>query len=99
VTPERTASAISWCLVGLAAVLSLYTLFAHWAVNAEWFGRRDMGSALFFAVTSAWSGIACLWLIPIALVAATAIKLTRSGVAWPSLAAAALGALPFVILG
>lgn len=98
-TIEQTTRAISWCLLALAAALSLYTLFAHWAVNAQWFGRRDMGWALFFAVTSAWSGIACLWLIPIALVAATAIKLTRSGAAWPSLAAAALGALPFVILG
>ena len=98
-TSEQTARAISWCLVGLAAALSPYTLFAHWAVNAEWFGKRDMGWALFFAVTSAWSGIACLWLIPIALAAAAAIKLARSGAAWPCLAAAMLGALPFVILG
>lgn len=97
-TIEQTARVISWGLLALAAVLAPYTLFAHWAVNAEWFGRRDMGWALFFAVTSAWSGIACLWLIPIALAAATAAKLTRSA-AWPSLAAAALGALPFLILG
>jgi hypothetical protein len=99
VTIQQTARAISWGLLVFAAALSLYTLFAHWAVNAQWFGRRDMGWALFFAVTSAWSGIACLGLIPIALVAAAAIKLTRSGAAWPSLAAAALSALPFVILG
>lgn len=51
----------SWCLVGLAAALSLYTHFARWAVNAESFGRQDPGWALFFSFSGAWTLVACFW--------------------------------------
>jgi hypothetical protein len=98
VTVERIARVTSWCLVGLAAAASLYTLFAHWAVNAESFGKRDAGWALFFSFSGAWTLVACFWLALIALGAAVAIKLTRSGPAWPVLVAAVLGVLPFLVM-
>lgn len=52
-TVERTARILSWCFVGITAALSVYSLFARWAVNAEWFGKRDMGWALFFSFSGA----------------------------------------------
>jgi hypothetical protein len=98
VTVERTARILSWCFVGIAAALSLYTLLARWAVNADWFGKQDMAWALFFSFSGAWTLVACFWLALTALGAAIAIKLTRSGPAWPVLVAAALAALPFLVM-
>ena len=97
-TAERTARILSWCFAGIAAALSLYTLLARWAVNADWFGKQDMGWALFFSFSGAWTLVACFWLAFAALGAAIAIKLTRSGPAWPMLVAAVLSALPFLVI-
>ena len=97
-TVERTARILSWCFVGITAAVSVYSLFARWAVNAEWFGKRDMGWALFFSFSGAWTLVARFWLALAALGAAIVIKLTRSGPEWPVLVAAALGALPFLVM-
>jgi len=78
--------------------VSAYGLFAWWAANAESFGKRDAGLAIFFAFSSAYALMACLWLAPVSAVLALAAWLTKTGSAPAFLVAAAAGALPFLLL-
>jgi hypothetical protein len=89
---------LSWCVAGLAALIAAYSLFAWWATNAESFGRRDAGLALFFAFSSGYALMACLWLAPASAAVALAAWLTKKGSALALLLAAAVSALPFVLL-
>jgi uncharacterized membrane protein YeaQ/YmgE (transglycosylase-associated protein family) len=100
VTPraQRTWRILSWCLAGFAGAAAAYSLFSFWAVQAEWLGKRDMGLALFFAFTGAWTLIACLWLAPICAVLALTAWLTRAGSAPACLIAAAASSAPFLFL-
>jgi hypothetical protein len=100
VTPrlERVLVVLSWSLAGFAVFAAASGLFAWWAANAESFGKRDAGLAIFFAFSSAYALIACLWLAPASAVLALAAWLTRKGSAPALLLAAAAGALPFLIL-
>jgi len=79
-------------------LVAAYGLFAWWAANAESFGRRDAGLALFFAFSSAYALIACLWLAPASAFLALAAWLTHKGSALALLIASVASALPFVIL-
>jgi hypothetical protein len=88
----------SWCVFGFATTLAAYGLFAWWAANAESFGRRDAGLAIFFAFSSGYALIACLWLAPASAAFALAAWLTKKGSALALLLAAAASALPFVLL-
>ena len=85
-------------MAGFAVVVAAYGLFAWWAANAELLGRRDAGLALFFAFSSGYALIACLWLAPASAVLAFAAWLTKKGSALALLIAAAASALPFLIL-
>jgi hypothetical protein len=100
VTPraERLLVILSWCVAGFAAFAAVYGLFAWWGANAESLGRRNAGLALFFAFSSAYALIACLWLAPASAVLALVAWLTRKGSARALLLAAAASALPFLIL-
>lgn len=95
---ERALVVLSWCLAGFAVFAAAYGLFAWWAANAEAFGRRNAGLALFFAFSSAYALLACLWLAPSSAVLALAAWLTRKGSALACLVAAVAAALPFLIL-
>ena len=79
-------------------VIAAYGLFAWWAANAESFGRRDAGLALFFAFSSAYALLACLWLAPASAFLALAAWLTNKGSALALLIASVASALPFLIL-
>ena len=56
---------IPWLLFGTAVAFSLYTPFSHWAINAEFLGKYDMGLAIFFSFT-----------FPIAIYISSAIAVT-----------------------
>jgi hypothetical protein len=85
-------------VAGIAAVVAAYALFAWWAANAEPFGRRNAGLAIFFAFSSGYALIACLWLAPASAVLALAAWLTKKGSALACLVAAAASAAPFLFL-
>lgn len=95
---ERSLVVLSWCLAAFAVFAAGYGLFAWWGANAESLGRRNAGLALFFAFSSAYALIACLWLAPGAAVLALVAWLTNKGSALALLLAAAASALPFLIL-
>jgi len=40
-----------WVMLCISIALSLYIPFSYWAVNAEYFGKYDMGWALFFSLS------------------------------------------------
>lgn len=95
---QRVLVILSWALAGVAAALAIYGPFAMWAVNAEAFGKRDMGMGLFFAFSGAWALIACLWLAPACAFLAIVAWLTRAGSALGCLVAAAAAGLPILVL-
>lgn len=88
---------LPWVVLAVAVAVAAFALFSRWAVNAETFGKHDLGLSLFFSFASAWAAIACVGLVPLALVAAVAARVARAP--WPSayLLAAALGAVPLLI--
>ena len=47
----RPATIIPWLLLVSAIALCLYTPFSLWAINAETFGKYNIGVALFFSFT------------------------------------------------
>jgi hypothetical protein len=89
---------LSWCVAGFAVFVAAYGLFAWWAANAELLGRRNAGLAIFFAFSSGYALIACLWLAPASAVLALVAWLAKKGSAPAFLVAAAASALPFLIL-
>ncbi|MDA8260829.1 MAG: hypothetical protein M0Z99_35215, partial [Betaproteobacteria bacterium] len=93
----KAVTALPWGLVVLAATVSALTLFSRWAVNAHSLGKHEFGTAMFFSFVAAYSSIACLWLVPVSIVATVGIALYKSSFSWPCLAAAMLAAIPFLI--
>jgi hypothetical protein len=91
--------AASWVYAGVVAFMAAYALFAWWGANADGLGRQNAGLALFFAFSSAYALIGCLWLAPASALLALVAWLANKGSAPACLVAAAAGALPFVVLG
>ena len=94
----RLRTVVPALFVAVAAIAAGYGLFAQWAVNAPAFGERDMGWALFFAMTGATAFVAAYWLVPLALGIAVLVAITRWGSPWLYLVAAGIAALPSAIL-
>ena len=95
---ERALVVVSWCLAAFAVFAAAYGLFAWWGANAESLGRRNAGLAIFFAFSSGYALITCLWLAPVSAVLALAAWLAKKGSASALLLAAAASALPFLML-
>ena len=93
-----TLRTLSWTLAGVVVFIAAYALFAWWAANAEGLGRQKAGLAIFFAFSSAYALIACMYLAPVCALVSLASWLTRKGAALAWLVAALASALPFVIL-
>lgn len=90
--------AVSWWIAGVVIFIAAYALFAWWAANADGLGRSRAGIGIFFAFSSAYALIACLYLAPACGFVAVASWLTRKGAALAWVVASLASALPFVIL-
>lgn len=95
---QRVLVVLSWTLAGIAAATAAFGLFSLWAVNAEAFGKQDLGWSLFFAFGGAYALVACFWAWPVLAVLALAAWFTRAGSALGCLVAAAAAGLPILIL-
>ena len=87
-----------WILAAFATVAATCAIFFSWAVNADSFGKHDLGQALGFGYSDAFSLIACFWLIPTSVVLAIAVTVIRLSSPLPYLLAAAIGVVPFLVV-
>jgi hypothetical protein len=69
---------ILWLTFVVSLFFALYILFSRWAVNAENFGKYDMGSALFFSFSSAYAMYISLGTTAISLVLVFIYKLLKT---------------------
>jgi hypothetical protein len=97
-TLEVSSKTVAGWAPYLAALIAGAAVFSQWAVNAELFGKHDLGQATTFAFIAASAFIASFWLALTAMVLAVVAK--AAGLASPVgyLLAAAIGSLPFLFL-
>jgi hypothetical protein len=54
---------VSWLSLTLAVLTTVTVLFCMWGINAETFGARDMGVALYFAIVVAVASIGAFYAV------------------------------------
>ncbi len=81
----------------VTGTMVLWAYFCRVAVNAEAFGLRDAGIALFLALAGALTLTALLWSIPVLALAAAIAWLTRRASPVPLLLATLVATLPFIV--
>lgn len=66
-----------WLILCISITLSLYVPFSYWAGKAEYFGKHDMGWAIFFAFSFPLAIYASVSIALVSLVAAFIYKIIR----------------------
>jgi hypothetical protein len=95
----RVLAWLSWASLALAVVLTMTALLSQWAINAESFGARDAGLALYLSFVVALALFAALYAAPVAVAIGIVSLLfleRRTGLRF--VAAGAVAALPFALL-
>lgn len=93
----RMVRGISRVCVAATLAAALFFLFAHWAVNAEGLGARDLGLAAFFSFTSAFAFVLTLWSVPFLLLAGGLTWRFHAPAARGFLLAGAFACIPFSV--
>jgi hypothetical protein len=89
---------VSWLSLAVAVLTAVTALFCQWAVNAESFGARDMGLALYFSIVGAVALVGSFYAIPVLVVLGVLSLFFQRRVGLRFLAAGAVTALPLVVL-
>ena len=95
----RVLAWLSWASLALAVVLAIAALLSQWAINAEAFGVRDAGLALYLSFVVALALLAALYAAPVAVAVGIVGLLffeRRTGLRF--VAAGAVAGLPFALL-
>jgi hypothetical protein len=66
---------VPWVMLCISITLSLYVPFSYWAVRAEYFGKHDMGWALFFSFSFPLAIFSSVGIALVSLVAAFIYKI------------------------
>jgi hypothetical protein len=94
----RVLAWASWLSLVVAVLAAATALFSQWGVNAESFGARDMGLALSFAFVGGVILIGSLYAVPVLVVLGVLSLFVQRRAGFRFLAAAAVTALPLVVL-
>ena len=96
----RALAWLSWASLALAVVLTVAALLSQWAINAEAFGARDAGVALSLSFVVALALLAALYATPVVVgVGLVSLLFFERRMGLRFLAAGAVTALPFALLG
>lgn len=94
----RVLAWISWISLAVAVLTAVTVLFCHWGVNAESFGARDAGLALYFSFVIALALVGSLYAVPVLMVFGVLALFFQRRAGFRFLAAGAVTALPLAVL-
>lgn len=91
---KKALAAASWICLVLAGLTALVALAAHWAVNAESLGARDLGVAISAVFLNTVATIGAMWAAPVLVVAGAIALRADRGSGLRLVAAGAVCAIP-----
>jgi hypothetical protein len=97
----RILAWVSWLSLAVAVLTAATALFCQWGVNAESFGARDMGLALYFSIVGAVALVGSFYAVPVFVVLGVLslfLQNLQRRVGFRFLAAGAVTALPLAVL-
>ena len=94
----RVLAWISWFSLAVAVLTAATALFCQWGINAESFGARDAGLALYFALVVAAALVGAFYAAPVLIVLGVLALFLQRRVGFRFLAAGAFTALPLAVL-
>ena len=94
----RVLAWVSWLSLAAAVLTAATALFCQWGINAESFGARDMGLALYFSIAGAVALVGSYYAVPVLVVLGVLSLFLQRRVGLRFLAAGAVPALPLAVL-
>jgi hypothetical protein len=94
----RVLAWVSWLSLAVAVLTAATALFCQWGVNAEPFGARDAGLALYFAIVVAVASVGSFYAVPVLAVLGVLSLFLQRRAGFRFLAAGAVAALPLAVL-
>ena len=94
----RVLAWVSWLSLAVAVLTAATALFCQWGVNAESFGARDAGLALYFAIVVAVASVGSFYAVPVLAVLGVLSLFLQRRAGFRFLAAGAVAALPLAVL-